>query len=309
MADIKIYGTLKNGTDSGKIAYAAQIFDETENKFQSEINASVKNPLPPKLRVALWNVGHFALGANYDTTITHSDYETMKVKWRQAVNDINSDLFLCCEYNTNFVNAEGAEPAITARDAVWNGNIFKYAAIGTKPSPTSYMQTAIFSNLELSNVRQVVFPQTTQVGRYYQVADVTIGGRLVKVVSTHLDFDQGNTPEQQEQSHQNRISQINKLINDFASYPYVIIAADCNIKPADEADYELFTNAGYKMANCDYLRIKTYPAGDTQQGALDNIMVKGFIISGIKTVNDATLTDHFALYADLTMVLVEGEGE
>ena len=301
MADIKIYGTFKNASESGKIAYADQVFDNTEGKFQSEINQSVKNPLPPKFRVAFWNVGHFALGANYDTAITQADYEQMKKKWREAVNGIDSEFFLTCEYNTNFVNAEGTSPAVTARDAVWNENIFRYAAIGTKPSATSYMQTAIFSNVALSNVTEVVYPNTTVAGRYYQVADITIGGRLVKLVATHLDFDQGSTQEEQEQSHQNRISQINKLIADFDGYPYVIIAADCNVKPADESDYTLFTDAGYHLANCDYIRIKTYPSGETQQGALDNIICKGFTLAGISVLNDATLTDHLAIYADLTM--------
>lgn len=39
MANIPIYGTLKNETPEGKLAVAAQIFDETEGKKQSEINA------------------------------------------------------------------------------------------------------------------------------------------------------------------------------------------------------------------------------------------------------------------------------
>ena len=301
MADIKIYGTFKNASESGKIAYADQVFDTNEGKFQSEINQSVKNPLPPKFRVAFWNVGHFALGANYDTAITQADYEQMKKKWREAVNGIDADIFCTAEYNTNFVNAEGTSPAVTARDAVWNENIFRYAEIGTKPSATSYIQNAMFANVAFSNKSQVVFPNTTQSGRYYLVSDIVIGGRNVKLVVTHLDFDQGSTPEEQEQSHQNRISQINKLISDFDGYPYVIIAADCNVKPADESDYELFTQAGYKMANCDYIRIKTYPSGETQQGALDNIICKGFTLAGISVLNDATLSDHLAIYADLTM--------
>lgn len=39
MANIPIYGTLKNETPEGKLAVAAQILDETEEKKQSEINA------------------------------------------------------------------------------------------------------------------------------------------------------------------------------------------------------------------------------------------------------------------------------
>ena len=39
MANIPIYGTLKNETPEGKLAVAAQVFDETEGKKQSEINS------------------------------------------------------------------------------------------------------------------------------------------------------------------------------------------------------------------------------------------------------------------------------
>lgn len=301
MADIKVYGTLTNATQSGKVVNAEQVYDNTEGKFQSEINQSVKNPLPPKFRVAFWNVGHFALGANYDTAITQADYERMKVKWREVVNGIDADFFLTCEYNTNFVNAEGTSPAVTARDAVWSENVFRFSAVGTKPSANSYMQTAIFSNVVLSNVQQIVYPNTTAPGRYYQVADIIIGGKLVKLIATHFDFNQGSTPEQREQSHQNRISQINKLIADFDEYPYVIIGVDSNIHPSDESDNEPFIQAGYKMANCDYIRFLTYPAGENPDSALDNIICKGFTLSGIESVNDATLTDHFAVIADLTM--------
>lgn len=39
MAEINIYGLLTSKTSDGKLAHSEQIFDETEQKFQSEINA------------------------------------------------------------------------------------------------------------------------------------------------------------------------------------------------------------------------------------------------------------------------------
>lgn len=39
MAEINIYGLLNSKTSDSKLARTEQIFDETEQKFQSEINA------------------------------------------------------------------------------------------------------------------------------------------------------------------------------------------------------------------------------------------------------------------------------
>ena len=39
MADVYIYGTIKTMAEDEKSAYASQIWDATQNKFQSVINA------------------------------------------------------------------------------------------------------------------------------------------------------------------------------------------------------------------------------------------------------------------------------
>lgn len=45
MADIKIYGKLINATTEGKIVGANQTYDDTQEKFQSQINAEIKEQL------------------------------------------------------------------------------------------------------------------------------------------------------------------------------------------------------------------------------------------------------------------------
>ena len=42
MADINIYGTLNSRTGDGVAARAAQIYDQEEGKFQSELNQEFK---------------------------------------------------------------------------------------------------------------------------------------------------------------------------------------------------------------------------------------------------------------------------
>ena len=43
MADINVYGTLKTQAGDGKVAVASQIWDEAQQKFQSQINQETAN--------------------------------------------------------------------------------------------------------------------------------------------------------------------------------------------------------------------------------------------------------------------------
>ena len=249
------------------------------------------------IRVAGWNIGHFALGASYDTIITGQTYEAEKTRWRSALNNIAPDILLMCEYNKNFVNASGNDPAITARDAVFCESLLKNAYEGTRPSGTSYMMTAMYANRVIENVHQVVYEHTVQAGRYYQVGEMYLFGKKVKVVSTHLDFNQG------EYGATYRAEQIQALITAFQNDPYVILYADFNVNSSDEFDQ--FLTAGYNMANHDYLGdVYTYPADDPQY-PIDNILVKGFSVKNIQVYedNDKLLSDHLCIFADITMIL------
>lgn len=304
MADIKIYGTLKNATDSNRIAYSEQIFDSAQNKTQSEINAAVSSAGQLRLKVASWNIGGFSLGTSGDPTITPQTFDEMRGKWRQAINDLGMDLMLCCEYNTRFMDAQGGYPAVSARDAVFNESIFRYAEIGPEIPANKYMQTAIFSNIPLSESQIVYFTQSEQAGRYYQLSSIMLNGVAVTLISTHLDFvPGGSTPEETERIHQVRISQINELLDACANSSHAIICGDFNTNRDDHRDdFNLFINAGFNAANHGYLGdICTWPAGDGPHAVLDNVLCKGFTISKVGTLNDATLSDHICIYGDCTM--------
>jgi hypothetical protein len=43
MADVIVYGTLKTMAGDGKVAIASQIWDESQQKFQSQINQEAAN--------------------------------------------------------------------------------------------------------------------------------------------------------------------------------------------------------------------------------------------------------------------------
>ena len=80
MADIKVYGTLVNATQSGKIAYAEQVFDTEQNKTQAQINAVVGSSGKSRIKVVSWNLGNFSLGTSGDPTITPQTYDEMKAQ-------------------------------------------------------------------------------------------------------------------------------------------------------------------------------------------------------------------------------------
>ena len=152
------------------------------------------------------------------------------------------------------------------------------------------MQTAIFSRLPIKNIKQKVFNKTTIGGRYFQYGDLNINGKVVKVVETHLDFNQGDT------GALNRAEQIHELMDFFATDPYVIICADWN---AIVTGYKIITDSGYSIANLEY---NTYPAGNNSLWAIDNIICKGFQISYVNIINDSSISDHAAVYADFSII-------
>lgn len=254
-----------------------------------------------RIKVATWNVGCFSLGATGTSTITPSNFETMKNKWRVALNSIGADILCCCEYDTNFMEAGSGYDEVEARDAVFTDDIFGDAKIGPKIS-NAYMQTAIFANLELGTPQVVYFNDTiASGGRYYQVVDINIGGEQVKLVNAHLDFSYSADPS--DSGRVARLSQMQQLITTFSDDEHVIICGDFNVNHGNENDYDTFISAGYKMANHGYLgNISTYPAGNDPIAALDNIVYKGFVSSKIEILNDSTLSDHAAFFADLTLI-------
>lgn len=246
------------------------------------------------LKVLAWNVGHFALGTTYDTTITQEQLETMRTKYREFLNPLGADIVLASEYNTNFVKASGSLPAVTARDAVFTDTVWKYAAIGTKPSSSSYVQQAIFTNQKIVSVSETVFPNTVQSGRYYQDALVRIGGKNVHLVCTHLDWDQGSNGAAY------RALQIQKLISDFSTTEYVILGGDFNVTSSSE--FDAFVNAGWVVSNHGYVGdLPTCPASNPGS-CFDNIICKGFTVSQIVVSGSAELSDHLPIMAKLSMI-------
>ena len=274
-----------------------------------------------KFTFCSWNIGHFSLGKSYDTFISdqkadldysnygnstpYSNYDAQLTRWRQCLNEYSPDILMTCEYCATFAHNSGGD--VNAVDAIFNK--WLYNRIGSLPSATSYMRTAVFSNAVLGGAYEVVYPQTVQAGRYYQCVDTIIGGVPTKLVVTHLDF--GATGD----GATYRAAQIQKLITDFANKTHVIICGDFNVSSADE--YDAFVNAGYTMANHGYMgNVLTYPSSGTEVwgtggtktmynepvSPLDNIVVKGFAMGNIRLIDKKELSDHCGVVCDLTLI-------
>ena len=89
-----------------------------------------------------------------------------------------------------------------------------------------------------------------------------------------------------------------ELVSRFGNEPYVIISGD--FECVDKADYDIFTNAGFKLCNggdFGWFNTCMTPLVDTVT-ELDNIIVKGFDVEDVEVrYND--LSDHFPLIATL----------
>ena len=89
---------------------------------------------------------------------------------------------------------------------------------------------------------------------------------------------------------------------------YVICTGDYNVgndTGGGVSEYETFTNAGFKLANCGYLgRINTYPGSLPR--ALDNIIVTpDIIIADVDSPNieaENNPSDHNPIVADLVLI-------
>ena len=284
MSDIKVFGTFRNETESSKIAYASQVYDEAKGKMQSQINQEGGGV--SKFRFAHWNIGHFTYYDNIqgsDTPNIPAELSAeMVLRYKRALNEIDADVLGVCEDDPVF-------------DAAGNPTLsYLYGKYGTKYQGTkyAYMCASLYSNLPLSGivVNEVIYPQTVQTNRYYKRMSATLNGHTVIFIETHLDFNQGSNGAAY------RAAQIRKLIADCTAYDHVVIAADYNVATTDE----------YEMANHGYIGdvITHVNHINLHELAIDNVITKGFKMSNIKVWQDTfNLSDHAAISCDLEMIL------
>lgn len=258
------------------------------------------------IRVLAWNIGHFAVGKDWQSKITDANYDEKMMQWKKVLNASCANILLLSEYNDDFGShtVDGSSVTENAYDVLFSSY---YDSI-SKTTQSAYVCNAILAKGTLSNGSTVPYSQSGQ-PMNYRVAEITIGGKTVKLVTTHLDWSQN------EAYAGYRAAQIQQLITAFKNEPYVIIGGDFNVDSPTE--FNPFATNGFTMLNHANLGdICTYPAsganaintnindkyGASPEIVLDNIIVKGFRISDVRLIDEGTMSDHCGLVADLTMI-------
>lgn len=253
---------------------------------------SLASPLV-KLRVGTYNIGHFNLGVSASSRVTNETLDTWVGNYHGTLNNAALDILCMQEYEPNIVAGKPAKD--------WVFNNFKRNAIGVKNDANC---NALFSNIAMGEAISADFVEHQQ-DRYFIYTTIKVGGKDVKLISTHLDFHGA-------EGTAIRHAQMAQLIDHFEDEDYVILCADFNINNDNLTDWDILRNAGYTLANMGYAgEIITcpYSAGTDNviNMKLDNICVKGFAISGVKTFGTLEMSDHYGLQADLTLIGNEAE--
>ena len=238
-----------------------------------------------KFRVAHWNIGGF-LYTGWEVgdpthTIPAADAATYAQKYRELLNGVKADITGIAEYNAKFSAADW-----NTKDVIFQN--YPHVYEGEKNGVNC---NSLFSNcMEWVGAEEITFT-TRQENRYYTHITARFKGENVHLVEAHLDHTYNAKRE----------AQIAQLIADMSPYDYVMILGDFNTGDEGTIDSELaaFVNAGYTMFNGGYLGlVVTSLTGEY----VDNIVTKGFSMSGIEVVEDSSsLSDHLLICCDLMM--------
>lgn len=236
-------------------------------------------------RVISWNIGHHALGRSRQPTIPAGQDEAYLKMYRDFIGDAR--IAGICEYSSEFTTNQ---PMKTAE--VLFGD-YDVKVEGTQRG--AQCNSLFLKGCELLEAREREYPNRSQ-KVYYQLARVLMDGREVCVVETHLDWDRGDDDELPRREW--RADQMRTLIADMADEKYVIIGGDFNIgRSRDDAaghaaEYDVFAEAGYTLANRGQLI--TWPAWrvPSLECPIDNIIVKGFVMTDVEVKGHDKLSDH-----------------
>lgn len=237
-----------------------------------------------------YNIGHFSLGVQKNSTITASDYASKVDAFRALLSAAKPDIYGLLEYSATFgKNTAGSD--VLTKDELFSfmqtefesnqKNYACYALFGAPRIPIYNVKTNDFDCLANETITHTSAVKAEDY-RYIS-ADLYAFGVSVKLVVTHLAFDTNRPGVLQE-------AQINELLSKYDDSDYVIMMGDWNYD-----DFSQFTDAGYSLANDG--TFKTYPAGGT---ALDNICVKGLKIANTKMIA-SPLSDHYPLLCRVYM--------
>ena len=233
--------------------------------------------------VATWNIGYFSNGVSGRSAIKKTDYKQKLKEYRSFIyDDLRPDIISINEYNRVFMGKDDEKNRYVTSSILFDQ--FEQKIVG----PRKGIRKALFSNRKLKNLQYVYFKGLERVTgedsvSYYISANITIGGKKVKLICVHLLFSNKNPGVRQQR-------QIEELIKKYKRYDRVIMCGDWNTN-----NYSLLKKAGYTLANDGSLI--TYPSKKT---SLDNIAVKGVRLSDVRVIK-TKLSDHYPIVCRITI--------
>ena len=242
---------------------------------------------PNSVRIATWNIGHFAMGEKANSIIEDGQINMKSADYIDYINNaIGADIMFLNEYSAKF----------TKGSYLAKNTIFKSYTTCYEGPQRNYSWNAVYSKVEISQpvkhefncnkTAPYISPYVQATDYYFVTTDLVINGKTVKLVSVHLAFDDYG-------SKNVVINQLNELIDYCAQYEHVVLLGDWNVGSFSE--FDVFTEAGYTLANTDK-SMPTYTSGSS----LDNIIYKGVTVTDF-SLGGTNLSDHYALYCTITV--------
>lgn len=249
-----------------------------------------------RLNVSTYNIGHFTYGVSDTPAGTDEDKEF----YRKLLVSMGND-FIGITENDPIYNSVTSE---TSADAVYG--MFSNYDTSTK---YGFDCSAFLSNYKVSNIERVAYASQYGQARSYYKGELEIKGHTVGVFCTQLTWQDMTT----------RRAQIAELITVAKTYDYAIILGDFNPNNRNEGevpsgesdvdpdvymyDYNLWVDAGFKLANCGYLgKFNTISNIYDEMRPWDNIIVSNmFDIRNVSVIENEKLTDHYPISAEIVM--------
>ena len=228
-----------------------------------------------RFRVVQWNVGHFALGKDSNTSVTDAKSAERSAEYRAMIASLKPDFLGVSEYDPYFDKV-----GRLAKNEVFAS--FPTKVIGPK---NIYHCNAVFTHFKCMGSTVVDYNPRKQQS-YFMDTVFMFGTNEVHFVQSHLDF-------YMQDGQRLALKQMPQLVEYFNDKQYVIISADFNVDTI--GDFSALAEAGYTIAN------------DGRYKVLDNIAVKGFDVKDVFAADEGhALSDHTIIGCDLEMRIPGG---
>lgn len=168
------------------------------------------------LRVMTLNVGHFADGNSNAGSFTAETYADYVSRFKAFLEDADADIVCVQEYSINVWQQNAA------KDVLFDD--YPYQIIGNVYE-NGWLCNAVFSKVPITLIREQRFANADIATRYYQLIQLTVDGKTVGLVNTHLDTTHGTNGV----GNNNRNSQFGEVAYALKDYTHAIFGSDSNV--------------------------------------------------------------------------------